>query len=295
MNTPVISVLVPLYKPDPVFLQEALNSLLTQTEQNWECHICEEPTEANSSDVLEPFLRDSRISYHINEHRLGIGSNWNKCLTYANSPIIAYLFQDDVWDPNYLTEGKNSLEQHESVGFVSMGHTYIFEGDMQTKNLYTDVQTFREESVSPGIHNGLQFLEEWITRELHPNIIGEPSFVMMKKSLMDEVGRFDEDMPQFLDVEYWIRCLLASDWYHCKGQYGKFRVHSDAASARNQVSGEGMFDRLACFQRLIPILPNRSMRHLARKARNRAIIKMTKKFFARIFSGKAILNPFKKH
>lgn len=284
---PKISVLIPLYKPNPVFLQETLECLVNQTEQDFECIICEEPTDEDALSILRPFLEDSRFSHHRNEKCLGIGGNWNQCLSYVTCDTVAYLFQDDLWEPNYLEEGLKILEQNPSVGFVSMGHSYKYEGGTGNEHLYDKLQKFREQNVQAGVHSGTEFLKWWIEHELHPNIIGEPPFILFRKSLMEEVGPFNEHMPQFLDVEYSLRCLQKSDWYNCPGNYGQFRVHIGAASADNERSGAGIYDRLQCFEELIAKLDG-SLKSEAIKARNSAIDTMVQKYFARKKEGKSM-------
>ena len=136
------------------------------------------------------------------------------------------------------------------------------------------------------MHKGSEFLHFWIHHELHPNVIGEPSFVVMRREVMLKAGEFLEDMPQFLDTEYWLRLLLVSDWYCLNdNNYGSFRVHPGGASAVNQEVGTGLYDRLRCFERLVEWLDGDDQKK-AIEARNRAIETMVGKFFRRIGSGK---------
>ena len=95
----------------------------------------------------------------------------------------------------------------------------------------------------------------------------------------DEAGPFAEDMPQFLDEEYWLRCLLLGDVYFAmESSSGAFRVHAAAASAQNEASGAGIYDRLHCFERLITMLPKGELRVEAIQARNRSMESMARKF-----------------
>jgi predicted alpha/beta hydrolase len=40
----------------------------------------------------------------------------------TNTPVVAFLFQDDQWSPNYLADADAALEKNPSVGFVTMNH-----------------------------------------------------------------------------------------------------------------------------------------------------------------------------
>jgi glycosyltransferase involved in cell wall biosynthesis len=285
-QAPLIDVLIPTYNPKPDHLAAALSALQNQTFQGWHAFIHDDCSSVNVYAMVEPFLKDPRFTFVESDKRLGIGGNWNACVRQTNSPVVAFLFQDDQWSPNYLADADAALEKNPSVGFVTMNHTYQIEGDMETAPLYKSVETLRS-GMSAGVHKHEELLRYWIERELTPNIIGEPCFVVMRRSAMQATGDFLENMPQFLDVEYWLRLLLKFDWYFVPGKYGAFRVHSSGASAQNQETGQGLFDRLRCFEMLIDAL-NGSMKKLAKTSRNNALQTMIAKFFRRVETKKSI-------
>ncbi len=287
MHHPLVDVLIPTYNPRPEHLTEALKSLQAQTYTGWTALIHDDYSDTDVLAIIAPFLPDGRIRFVRSEKRLGIGGNWNACAMRTSSPFVAYLFQDDVWAPTYLEEAMKILETHITVGFVSMEHTYMIEGEMTTAPLYEAVREFRTTHVKSGQHNGKTLLQWWIEQGLTPNIIGEPSFVVMRRESMQKMGPFLTNMPQFLDVEYWTRLLLAYDWYFLRGHYGNFRVHIKGASAVNQETGQGLFDRLRCFELLIGTL-SRDDRKIAVAAQQKALMTMVTKFRHRVGTGKRV-------
>lgn len=287
MNTPIVSILMPTYEPNPQHLSEALHSLFAQTQQDWTLFIHDDASKSNVLGMVKPYLEDSRIRFERSAKNLGIGGNWNACVERATAPYVQFLFQDDLWGKNHLEKALEVLEANPSAGFVSLEHLYQYEGGMPVE-AYERLRNFRKENVEAGLHTGEKFLLWWIRNELHPNVIGEPPFVMFRKSLLETVGPFNEKMPQFLDVEYWVRCLQKSDWYYVKEDIGAFRVHPAAASARNAASGAGIYDRFTCFEQLIASLPPGTMKKEAVAARNRALSTMAWKFFDRIKNRKAV-------
>lgn len=281
-----VSVLVPTYKPNPQHLTETLESLRMQTETDWECIICDEPTDTDTYALILDYLKDERFQFHRNEVCLGIGGNWNRCLSKASSNVIAYLFQDDRWEPNYLETALTIFSKHQNIGIISMSHTYQYDEDLWTIDGYELVKNVLQD-VTAGIHSGQEILEWWLKRNMHPNIIGEPSFVVLRKDVMSAVGTFNENMEQFLDVEYWLRCLQHTDWYYEKTQHGAFRVHGNAASAKNNVSGTGLYDRLTVFEKLIGSLHG-DLKNVAIKSRNRSVQDMIEKFINRVKHKKGV-------
>lgn len=284
---PKASILIPLYKPNAKHLQEALESLLSQTEQDFEVIICEEPTDVDALPMLEDVLKDERFQHFKNEQCLGIGGNWNRCFSHASSPIIACLFQDDLWDTDYLESALQIFEQHPRVGFISMNHRYQHDEDLWTKEGYEKLDAIKKEVLHPGVWSGEKFLTMWLKREMHPNLIGEPPFVVLRKEVMEEVGPFNEHMPQFLDVEYWLRCLLKTDWYYEDKLHGAFRIHGQAASFKNNESGQGLYDRLTCYELLISRLSG-NLKKLAKQSRKKAVQSMAEKFLNRVEHKKGV-------
>jgi hypothetical protein len=166
-----------------------------------------------------------------------------------------------------------------------MNHRYQYDEDLWTKDGYELVQSVKKD-LTDGKHEGKEILEWWLKKNMHPNIIGEPPFVVLRRELMEKVGPFNEKMPQFLDVEYWLRCLVNTDWYFETKSHGAFRVHGEAASAKNNESGTGLYDRLTCFEQLISNLKG-DLRRTAIKSRNRSVQDMIEKFFNRVKHGKS--------
>jgi glycosyltransferase involved in cell wall biosynthesis len=279
-----VSVLVPTYKPNPQHLSEALESLRGQTETDWECIICDEPTDTDTHAMVMDYMVDERFSFHKNEKCLGIGGNWNECYSKSSSDVITYLFQDDLWEPDYLETALQIFSEHHDVGLISMHHKYQYDEDLWTIEGYELVKEVQKE-LMPGAQTGSEILEWWLKRNMHPNIIGEPPFVVLRKELMEKVGPFNEKMPQFLDVEFWLRCLQHTNWYYEKAQHGAFRVHGEAASAKNNASGEGLYDRLTVFEKLIKSLHG-PLKRTAIKSRNRSVQDMIEKFLNRVKHGK---------
>lgn len=283
-----IDVFLPTFEPAAKHVQEALRSLFDQSEQSWRLWICDDASAVNVQAMLEPYIRDPRVTFERSPERGGIGRNWNRCLQYGDAPYVAYLFQDDQWDPQYLRTMREVLDENPDVGFVSANHHYVFDGETPVKDQYRALEEMRSRELVPGEHDGRKFLRSWMERGFHPNLIGEPSFVMIRRRVLKEVGPFAEDMPQFLDVDMWVRLLAATNWYFIKENLGSFRVHPGGASERNREEGRGLFDRFRCLDHAIKALPAGPNRSAAKEALRHQLQGMIRKFFDRKKSGQPI-------
>jgi GT2 family glycosyltransferase len=218
--------------------------------------------------MVAAYTANPKIRFCKNEKRLGIGGNWNACLQKAQGEFLQFLFQDDTWHPRYLSLAVAAMEMTPDAGFVSADHSYLFEENDAgvVREAYDEVQNCRRRQIAAGRHVGKDFLQWWLGRGLRPNVIGEPSFVLLRKSLVDAIGPFREDLPQMLDSEYWLRCLLKSNWFLIGDDLGIFRVHASAASATNQREGRGLTDRLRLLEIALHLLPSGPLQRTAKAA-----------------------------
>ncbi len=101
------SILVPLYNTPEKFLREMIESVITQTYENWELCL------ADGSDDIHPEVgriceeykkKDSRILYEKIEQNLGISGNTNVCFSMATGEYIGLFDHDDLLHPTALYE-----------------------------------------------------------------------------------------------------------------------------------------------------------------------------------------------
>lgn len=263
----MIDILLPTYRPQAAHLRTAIESLLKQTENRWQLWVCNEPAEDDTRAMMEPYLGDERIHWKQNTQRLGIGRNWNRCLQHGNAPYVQFLFQDDLWAPAYLETALRILGSNPGVGMVSMAHKYSIEENMPNALFYDEVQAFIRDYVPPGEHRGMDTLMQWIEWGLRPNIIGEPSFVMLRRETVRKAGRFRETMVQNIDSEFWMHMLRHGNWYRHPDTLGTFRVHPHAASAKNAAEAKGIFERWIMLRSAQYMVPPERRKHVRKMVR----------------------------
>lgn len=288
MPKPRTEICMPAYEPKEAHIRMAIESVLSQTAGDWTLLIQDDASIHEDIQAhIRPYLSDPRITFRRNARRLGIGGNWNACWRGGTSEFVAFLFHDDLWEPAYLACMTAALDAQPSAGFAAARHTYLAEGPIANLSFYEAVQNFTVQNVAPGLHERAPFLRWWMEHGLKPNVIGEPSFVLLRRTLMEEVGPFNETMVQFLDSEYWVRCLLRSDWLSVSENLGKFRVHPGGMSALNERLGRGLFERLQTLETLLHALPPDERAH-ARIALTDALSGMIAKYVARRRAGGAV-------
>lgn len=99
MNTPLVSVLMTMYNREK-YVGEAIESVLSQTYQNWELIITDDQSKDNSVSIVQSYAdKDPRIHLHINEYNLGDYPNRNKAASLAKGKYLKYLDSDDLLYP----------------------------------------------------------------------------------------------------------------------------------------------------------------------------------------------------
>lgn len=112
MHTPVISVLLSV-RNGQAYLADALQSILCQTFQDWECIAVNDGSTDASPEILNQFARqDGRFRVLHNEHNLGLATSLNRALAAARGRYIARMDADDLCRADRLERQLAFLQQH---------------------------------------------------------------------------------------------------------------------------------------------------------------------------------------
>ena len=113
----LVSVVVTCYNYAQ-YLAEALDSVLRQTYQNWECIIVDDGSTDDTREVAKIFLdKDSRFRYLYQENR-GVAIARNIGISHSAGVYILPMDADDIIAESYLAEAINVLENNTDVKLV---------------------------------------------------------------------------------------------------------------------------------------------------------------------------------
>jgi glycosyltransferase involved in cell wall biosynthesis len=104
-SDPRVAVCMATYNPPPELLRRQLDSLRSQTHDNWVCLISDDHSTDESFEVLRAETAgDERFRVHRNDERLGYYGNFERALSMAPSSAdyVALCDQDDRWRPEKL-------------------------------------------------------------------------------------------------------------------------------------------------------------------------------------------------
>lgn len=98
MNQPDVLILMATWNGG-AYLEAQLNSLLSQTYQNWHLLVHDDGSSDNTLSILDSFAKkDNRISL-LNDGMTGLGASGNfmHLLQHADADYILFCDQDDIW------------------------------------------------------------------------------------------------------------------------------------------------------------------------------------------------------
>ena len=113
-----VSVITPYYNGRN-FIEDAVNSVLMQTYEDFEMIIVSDASPDNPIELLDQLAgMDKRIKVLTHEKNRGIAAARNTAIRQAKGDCIALLDQDDLWLPDKLQLQIDYLKDHRERGLV---------------------------------------------------------------------------------------------------------------------------------------------------------------------------------
>lgn len=180
---------MPVYDQKETYLQDAIESILSQTFRDFELIIVDDgSTGKECITTLDRYSKKNRrITVIRNEQNSGIVHSLNRGLKTATGTYIARMDSDDIALPNRLERQLSYLERHKGYDLVGSWVKVIDESG-------SEIGTIRPVTESSIIGNTI----------LRGNPIVHPTW-MFRKSLTDTVGRYDPDARSVEDYEFLLR------------------------------------------------------------------------------------------
>lgn len=124
-TVPRTSIIMPVYNTAHT-VTNAIQSVLHQTDPNFELLILIDGSPDNSSQTIKDFLHtnpDPRIRLFDNPHNQGVSAVRNQGLDHAQGTWIAFLDSDDYLAPNFLETLRQNAEKQQA--HIAMGTHYL--------------------------------------------------------------------------------------------------------------------------------------------------------------------------
>ena len=146
-ETPLVSVVMPAYNA-AAFIEEAIDSVVKQTLQNWELIVIDDCSKDNTRDVvLAVAEKDSRVRLACNEQNMGVAKTRNRGLEMCGGQYVALLDSDDYWKPTLL-EKMIARAEETTADIVYCSYEMVDEqGEKVCNDFVVPPETSFEESI----------------------------------------------------------------------------------------------------------------------------------------------------
>ena len=123
-----VSILMGIYNCEGT-LEEAIDSILNQTFEDWELIICDDGSSDCSYSIAEKYRDEykEKIVLLSNSKNCGLNITLNNCLRVAKGEYIARMDGDDISAPTRLQEEVEFLDEHPEYAIVSTPMIYFDE------------------------------------------------------------------------------------------------------------------------------------------------------------------------
>lgn len=208
---PLCSVLLPSYNHEK-YLEEAINSVINQTEEDWELIIIDDASQDNSPLILDKFQKDDRIHIKRHDKNWGIASTLNQALKCSKGDFVAFIASDDVWHPRKLEEQLEILKKNDEQIVWSEG-LILNDKSVAAGEKFTHIYKSPQKS-------------GYIFQELIQGNFIFGSSIMLKKSFLDDV-EFDTQLRFLNDHKLYLDLAFKYKFYFIPEALAAYRIHGD--------------------------------------------------------------------
>lgn len=114
------------------YIAEQLDSILTQTYDNFELIICDDCSKDSTVKIIKDYCgKDSRIKLYVNEKNLGFKKNFEKAISLCKGEYIALSDQDDIWLPEHLEKLLGLIQGH----LIACGNAELIDENNNSKGI----------------------------------------------------------------------------------------------------------------------------------------------------------------
>ena len=182
--SPLISIIIATYNAEKT-LHDALESVLNQSFQDWECLVVDGASKDNTVKIIEEFCKQDKRFRYISEPDKGIYDAFNKGWKMAKGEWIYYLGADDLLIENAIESIFNNND------FSNVGIIY---GNVVFKTNRNELHKKSNENVS----------------YLKKHMICSHQAMIMRKSVIQEMNGFDLRYKVSSDFDLTLRCYLSA-------------------------------------------------------------------------------------
>nr|WP_294925881.1 glycosyltransferase family 2 protein [uncultured Flavobacterium sp.] len=220
----LISVIIPSYNYAR-FIGEAIESLQLQTYKNWEAIVIDDSSSDDTESIVKILMsKEPRLFYEKHIVNKGLPATRNTGLRKAKGEFILFLDADDIISPEKLRLHIEHFAQNSKID-ISHSNCFFFRNG-HINDRYLSRMLNYDKGLTP-TEGGREILFPIFLRDNMITVLAP----LVKASLVEKVGCFNEKLRQKEDWNFWMRCVLKEAnfaYLDNSDAYGLIRVHGNS-------------------------------------------------------------------
>lgn len=225
-----VSVVVPAYNVRE-HIAEAILSVRAQNFDGVEIIVVDDGSNDGTADFVEREFPDARL---FRKENGGAATARNLGMREARGEYVAFLDADDVWLPGKLKAQIGYLDQRPELGLVCGGFSFWTADE---KGLFPDPCSLHSPILDTQVEPDYA---GWGYHKLLLSNYVWTSTVVMRRSLVERIGYYDERLRLGQDYEYWLRASRETEIHRLGAVMALYRRHSGSATVRTGGSGHAV-------------------------------------------------------
>lgn len=120
MNTPVVSIIIPVYNVE-TYLRQCLTSLINQTLRNIEIICVDDGSTDGSHAILQEYAAQDERIHIITQNNAGLSIARNAGMKVVQAPYVMFCDSDDWYEPNMCEVMYHSIDGFDEAAFSMCG------------------------------------------------------------------------------------------------------------------------------------------------------------------------------
>ena len=211
---PLLTVLMPVYNAEK-FLDESINSILSQTYSEFEFLILDDASTDNSLKIIKAYAReDKRIKVFVNQKNQQEAKCRNILLKNSKTEFIAWMDADDISLPVKLQTQIDFFKKNPTIDIVSA-----------YSSIFGDSEGF--------IRQPLLDIQIKSTFLFNCAVVSSCAMVKMKKIRENKIF-YNEKLKSAADFQYWVDCCSFMRFANINRVLYNYRIHPSQDSTANK-------------------------------------------------------------
>jgi len=202
-----IDIILPNYNSSK-FISKTIKSILRQTYKNWKLIIVDDFSNEETKNILKKISKKKNIKvFYLNKNR-GAGFCRNFAIKKSNSPYLAFIDSDDMWEKDKLKKQINFMKNN----------NFLFS--------YTDYKTFGEKNRKVNNPSKLDY------NDFLRNTSIATSTMMIKRNIIGNIKFTDTKICE----DFFFKCSLLKKIGHayCLDEYlTNYRIRRNSLQSNN--------------------------------------------------------------